>query len=299
MLILAGMNFSFAQENELTQEEQEFLEFVIADSISGQTGAVNLSTAHCTLNVPDGFVFLNKTDSRHLLVDYWENPEDRLEGVLGTMVKADAGIFYNVETAYVITYDNCGYVSTKDANSINYTDLMADMKKQVKEENRKKQPGEQKWELLGWGWQPYYDKQKKVLCWALHYKVDDAEVINYDVRVLGKDGFVVIKAVSSPDLRKELIADNEAIIGSIEYNPGYTYADFNPKTDHVAEWTIGGLIAGKVLAKAGVWAFLTKFSKIIILAIIGFLAAIRKKIARWLGFAKEEDEEDEDILQVD
>ena len=287
---------AFAQEAPLTQEEEELIAQLQADSIKGQTGAIQLPSAHCTLNVPEGFVFLGPYDSKHLLVDYWGNPEDRLNGVLGTMVKGDAGIFYNVETAYVVSYDNCGYVSDKDAISIDYDALLKDMQEGVEEEN-KNNPTGQRWELLGWGWHPTYDNQKKVLAWSKHYRIDgEQEVLNYDVRVLGKAGFVVITAVASPDAKGQLMADNAAIINSVNYNDGFRYSDFNPETDHVAEWTIGGLIAGKVLAKAGVWAILAKFSKIIIIAVIGFFAAIRKRLARWLGFRKDEDE---NYLEVD
>lgn len=287
---------AFAQEAPLTQEEEELIAQLQADSIKGQTGAIQLPSAHCTLNVPEGFVFLGPYDSKHLLVDYWGNPEDRLNGVLGTMVKGDADIFYNVETAYVVSYDNCGYVSDKDAISIDYDVLLKDMQEGVEEEN-KNNPTGQRWELLGWGWHPTYDNQKKVLAWSKHYRIDgEQEVLNYDVRVLGKAGFVVITAVASPDAKGQLMADNAAIINSVNYNDGFRYSDFNPETDHVAEWTIGGLIAGKVLAKAGVWAILAKFSKIIIIAVIGFFAAIRKRLARWFGFRKDEDE---NYLEVD
>lgn len=279
----------FAQEQELTAEELAVLEELQADSIIGQTGAVNLYSAHCSLNVPKGFVFLDPMQSKHLLVDYWGNSQDKVEGTLGTLVKDDAGIYYNVETAYVVSYEDAGYVSDKDAASIDYDDLLKSMQEGLREEN-KNNPSGQKWELLGWAWHPTYDNQKKVLGWAKHYKVDDNEVINYDVRVLGKAGFVVITAVASPESKAQLMADNNAIIGSVVYDKGYTYADFNPETDHIAEWTIGGLVAGKVLAKAGFWAVLAKFSKVIIVAIIAFFAAIRKKIARLFGFGKNEDE---------
>ena len=106
---------ALAQEAPLTQEEKELIAQLQADSIKGQTGAIQLPSAHCTLSVPDGFVFLDSQSTKHLLVDYWDNPQEKLDGVLGAMVKADAGIFYNVETAYVVSYDNCGYVSDEDA----------------------------------------------------------------------------------------------------------------------------------------------------------------------------------------
>ena len=133
LLAMLGLNISFAQETCYTEEEQELLMFLQADSISGRTGAVQLSSAHCTLNVPDGFVFLDPQESKHLLVDYWDNPEERLEGVLGTMVKADAGIYVNVETAYIVSYDNCGYVSDEDAASIDYSDLLKEIQEGLEE----------------------------------------------------------------------------------------------------------------------------------------------------------------------
>lgn len=289
MLLLLGANASMAQDQDLTPEELEVLAVLQLDSIEGQTGAIQLPSAHCTLNVPEGFVYLDANSTKHLLVDYWDNPEERVEGKLGTLVKADAGIYYNVETAYVISYDGCGYVSDKDAESIDFDDLLKDMQEEVKEDNKANANGEV-WELLGWGWQPSYDKQKKVIAWSKHFRINgDHEVINYDVRVLGKAGYVVITAVSSPEKKSELIADNASIVNSVAYDSGYKYSDFNPDTDHVAEWTIGGLIAGKVLAKAGFWAVLAKFSKLIIVAIIGFFIAMKNVIAKWLGFKKEEE----------
>lgn len=298
LFILLGISILNAQEVALSEGEQEQLLQLQSDSIYGQTGVVPLPTAHCSLNVPEGFIFMDSYCTKHLLVDCWGNPDERLNGVLGTMVKSDAGIFYNIETAYVVSYDNCGYVSDEDASSIDYDDLLKEMQEGLKEEN-KANPAGQKWELIGWGWQPTYDNQKKVLAWSKHYKIEgEGEVLNYDVRVLGKAGFVVITAVASPEAKAQLMADNNAIINSVNYDSGYRYSDFNPETDHVAEWTIGGLIAGKVLAKAGFWAVLAKFSKLIIIAVIGFFAAIRKKIARWFGFGKDNDD-NANYLEVD
>lgn len=283
VLFILSIIPSFAQDASLSPEEEELLQQLQVDSIKGQTGAIQLTSAHCTLNVPEGFVFLGPSESKHLLVDYWNNRETDLNGLLGTMVKADAGIFYNVETAYVVSYDNCGYVKDEDAKDINYDDLLKEMQKGLEEENKGK-PADQKWELIGWGWKPSYDSQKKVLAWSRYYRIGgDHNVLNYDVRVLGKDGFVTITAVASPEAKSQLMADNDAIVNSITYDNGYKYSDFDPDTDHVAEWTIGGLIAGKALAKVGFWAALAKFGKVIIVAIIGLFAALRKKLAAWFG----------------
>ncbi|MCH5224896.1 MAG: DUF2167 domain-containing protein [Muribaculaceae bacterium] len=314
LMALMSFGIAKAQDNSYPEYEEyanypayddyEQMRLYSEDKLVGQSGIVNLPTGNFYLNVPQGYLFLNAQNTRHLLVDYWGNPEERLNGVLGTLVKENDEVYYNVETAYVVSYDPAGYVSDKDASSINYSDLLKEMQKIVKEESDQN-PSGTKWELLGWGWQPSYDKDKKVLAWSKHYRITEpggiqSEVLNYDVRILGKEGFVVITAVASPEAKAELLAANNFIINSVDFKPGYTYADFNPKTDHVAEWTIGGLIAGKVLAKAGVWAVLAKFSKIIILAVIGFFAMMWKKIVGLFKNGRNGgSDEDEPTLEID
>lgn len=278
----------YAQTEELSPEEYEFLQQIESDSIKGQTGAITLSQAHCTINVPDGFVYLDPEDAKHLLVDYWDNPEEKYEGVLGTLVSEYAGVFDDVNTAYIIFYSDAGYVSDEDAESIDYDELLKNIRETIEEEN-KSETSKQKWELVDWAWNPTYDKQKKVLGWARHYRVDGEDVVNYDVRVLGKAGYVIIKAVGGPEDKDELLAANSDIVDCVKYDKGYTYADFNPDTDHVAEWTIGGLVAGKVLAKVGFWAILAKYAKLIFVAIIGFFALIGKRLARLFGHGNNEE----------
>lgn len=277
----------YAQTEELSPEEYELLHQLETDSIKGETGVITLLNAHCKINVPEEFVYLNPEQSRHLLVDYWDNPEERVKGVLGTLVSEYAGVFYDVTTAYVIEYENEGYVSDKDADSIDYDELLKEIQESVEEDN-KSEKSTKKWELVGWAWEPTYDKVKKVLAWAKHYRVDGRDVINYDVRVLGKDGFVVITAVAGPEDKDEILDANSDIVNCVKYDVGYTYADFNPAIDHVAEWTIGSLVAGKVLAKVGFWALLAKYAKLIIIAVIGFFALVRKKIARLFGHGNDE-----------
>ncbi len=277
---------------EFSPEEIELLREFEADSIHGVTGVIPFSAEHCKLTVPEGFVFLDTDASRHLLVDYWGNPDTTACNILGTLVSSDAGIYYNVEIAYVISYLNDGYVSDEDANEIDYDDLLNDIRDALKEENEA-DPSAPQWEIIGWAWEPNYDQTKKTLAWAKHYNIlyntgVSHEVLNYDVRILGREGYVIIRAVASPEAKDELLANNSAIVSGIKYDDGYRYEDFDPETDHVAEWTIGSLIAGKALAKAGLWAIIAKFGKVIVVAILALIAAMRKRIVSWFSRSKKE-----------
>ena len=100
------------------------------------------------------------------------------------------------------------------------------------------------------------------------------------MRILGKDGLVSINAVIAPTDCKEVVASESKIINSLKYDKGYAYTDFDESRDKVSEWTIGGLVAGTMLAKTGILAkigiFLLKFWKIIAIAAAGGATAIMK-----------------------
>lgn len=262
-------------EPELSPEEQEFMEYALADSIKGATGTIEFTDDHFNLDVPRGFIFLDYEQTRHLLVDYWGNPEDVLEGTLGALVSANDSIYLNVAIAYTISYNNAGYVRDDDADSINYDELLKEIQKAMKENS--KATGRDL-ECIGWAWQPSYDKAAHTLMWARLLRFGDQETINFDMRILGKDGFVTITAIADPEDKAAVQAAQSTMVHSVKYDSGYAYTDFNPERDHVAEWTLGGLIAGKVLAKVGFWGLLAKFSKIILVAILAFFAGIWKWI---------------------
>ncbi|MDQ1164813.1 DUF2167 domain-containing protein [Flavobacterium sp. SORGH_AS_0622] len=99
---------------------------------------------------------------------------------------------------------------------------------------------------------------------------------NYDLRVLGRKGMYNISAVAGVNQLEEVKASIPGIIKSVEFNDGNKYLDFDADTDTVAAWTIGGLVAGKVLAKVGFFAILAKFGKFIVIGIIAAFAAVKK-----------------------
>ena len=72
----------------------------------------------------------------------------------------------------------------------------------------------------------------------------------------------------------------EPVLTAFAYSEGNQYDDFNPEIDEVAAWTIGGLVAGKVLAKAGILALLLKNIKLIGLDIVALGGAIWKWFKR-------------------
>lgn len=264
-------------DNQLNEEKLAELQ---TDSIYGEQGSIRLASCHFCINVPKGYQYLDKAQSQHLLCDYWGNPQD--DDVLGALVADSARIFWNVSTAYIIYYDDAGYVSDKDAADIDYDELLKDLQNSTAEANEtRKREGYYEMELVDWAVAPQYDSNRKTLCWAKHLCVNGEEdVLNYDIRILGKEGYVIIQAVADLEECRQIIARQDALISSIQFDKGYTYADFDPKKDRIAEWTIGGLIAGKILAKAGILGklsvFLLKFWKLILIGVMAVGAPLFK-----------------------
>lgn len=298
LLIIASLELMLCSFVNISDEEiinmgisEEMLMELKEDVISGQTGRIEFPVCHAYIDVPSDFVYLDEEQSKKLLVSYWNNPESHIVNLLGTLVPRVSTCFYQVSVAYVLTYDNCGYIKDDDANSIDYSELLQQMQKEAEEEN-KNLPEDQRFAIHGWAVSPHYNQSNHALIWAKTLSVGGGETVNYDMRILGKDGLVSINAVIDPTLIEEVRAKESEIIHSLNFEQGHAYSDFNPSQDKVSDWTLGGLVAGGILAKTGVLSkigiFLLKFWKLIAVGIAGAGAAIIKYFKRR---GEEKDEE--------
>jgi uncharacterized membrane-anchored protein len=114
----------------------------------------------------------------------------------------------------------------------------------------------------------------------------DVNTLNYNVRILGRKGVLVVNAIASTPQLELIKGTIPAIMNHVKFDNGFQYADFDSNVDEVAAYTIGGLVAGKVLAKAGLFAVLAKFGKLIFIGI----AAAGAGIWRWFRGRKKEKE---------
>jgi uncharacterized membrane-anchored protein len=251
----------------------------IEQSLIYKTGVIELESGNAKLTVPEGFRYLDKMQSIYVLTELWGNPAD--SSILGMLVPINRGVLASNSWTFTISFDEMGYVKDDDADDINYDDLLEEQQKEFKEANPERiKQGYQPIEFIGWASTPYYDKDKKILHWAkeLKFGSDSLSTLNYNLRVLGRKGVFVLNAIASIGELPEVKANIDKVIGSVEFKEGNRYADFIPDVDNVAAWTIGGLVAGKVLAKAGFFVLLLKFWKVIALAVAGGGTALWKFI---------------------
>jgi uncharacterized membrane-anchored protein len=279
-----GQSLPDTGDGEIPVEDLQLMLTAYMDSINASytftTGSIPLADGVATVNITEEFKYLDAEQSRRLIVDLWGNPPEVAADVLGIIFPADAGVV-DYPFAFVIEYDPMGYVSDSDADEIDYSELLSSMMKDdVQENEQRRAAGYSGLELLGWASPPYYDKDRKVLHWAKEFRADDADgnTLNYNVRILGRKGVLIMNAVADMEDLGAVQENIPAVLSMASFNEGFAYADFDSSVDEVAAWTIGGLVAGKVLAKAGILALLLKNIKLVIIALAAAGGAIWKLI---------------------
>jgi uncharacterized membrane-anchored protein len=232
--------------------------------------------------VPAGFYFLSAEDARRVIVDAWRNPPKTAEHVLG-MVMPAAKTPLDDAWGAVITYDDDGYVSDEDAASVDYASLLKEMQDATAESNKERvKQGFPSIRLVGWAQQPFYDRTTHKLHWAKELEFGDSaqHMLNYDVRALGRRGVLNINFVAGMDQLDEIKSAIPAVMAMPQFEAGSRYSDYVPGVDKVAAYGIGGLIAGKLLAKAGVLAIMLAFAKKAWILVFLALGGLWRFIAR-------------------
>jgi uncharacterized membrane-anchored protein len=258
-------------------------------SLKFQTGKIDLPNNIASLDLPASFRYLNPADSSRVLVDAWGNPPGGT--TLGMIFPADVSPLSRNGWGVVITYEEDGHVNDDDATSINYSDLLKDMQASVEEGNeQRKKEGYAAIQLMGWAETPSYDKSSHKLYWAKELAFSDAQehTLNYNIRVLGRKGVLVLNAVAGMNQLGMIKSQMPTVLSSTNFNAGNGYADFNSITDKVATYGIAALVAGGVAAKMGLFAklfaLIIAFKKFVIIGLIALGAAIKKL----LGMRKKE-----------
>ncbi|HEY1029490.1 MAG TPA: DUF2167 domain-containing protein [Pseudomonas sp.] len=227
-------------------------------SLQFQTGRIVLGNDLATLNLPESLVFLDSENAQRLLVDGWGNPPDDVPP-LGMILPAGVSPLADESWGVTVEYEDSGYVSDEDAADIDYSDMLEDMQADMREANTwREENGYETVELVGWAASPHYDAEGKKLHWAKELKFGDSETntLNYNIRVLGRKGVLVLNFVANMDQLAEIEASVPAVLAATDFNPGQRYAEFDPDLDTVAAYGLGALVAGKVAAKTGLLAML-------------------------------------------
>ncbi|HEV8122959.1 MAG TPA: DUF2167 domain-containing protein [Gemmatimonadales bacterium] len=250
-----------------------------------QQGPVVLKDGLATLNVPEGFRYLDPDQSEFIIVKAWGNPPR--DKTLGMLFPSDVSPFTREGWGVVITFDEDGYVKDDDAEKIDYAKLLKDMQEGTAEESQKRvKDGYDAIRLVGWGEQPHYDQASHKLYWAqeLEFGANPAHTLNYNIRVLGRRGVLVLNAVAGMDQLETVKSSMGQVLGFVDFNEGHRYADFKPEADKVAAYGIGALVAGGIAAKAGLFkvliAGILAAKKLLVAAVVGVGAWFKARMGK-------------------
>jgi len=248
-----------------------------------QTGTVTLKGGLATIRLPETFRFLGPEGSRRLLTDGWNNPKGSADDVLGMLIPASVSPLSAEGWGIVVTFDEDGYVDDKGASSIKYDELLKQLQEGAREANKERaKEGYPPVELIGWAEPPSYDSVTHKLYWAkeLAFGGDSLHTLNYNIRILGRRGVLVLNAVSSMDRLESVRGEAQSVLAAVDFNEGHRYTDYLPGKDKVATYGIVGLIAGAAAAKAGlfklVWVAILALKKFILLGVAALAAAFKR-----------------------
>ncbi len=238
---------------------------------------VDVGATIAEVQLPESLAFAGAADSRKLL-EAMGNPTDGSEMGLIVPKAEDQNWFI------VFEWRPIGYVKDEDKDKIDADELLKSIREGTEAANEERtKRGMPALHVVGWSEPPRYDDRTKNLTWAILGKnADGHESVNYNVRVLGREGVMSVTLVDEPQNLAKVKPAVDEVISAFTYKQGKRYAEWVPG-DKVAEYGLTALVAagaGAAAVKLGFFGFLAKLFAKAGKAIVVGLAAIAAAAAK-------------------
>jgi len=223
------------------------------------------------LALPAARMWVPEPVAARILEAMGNRPGPRLLGLVYPLADTDDWIV-------VAEYEPAGYVKDDDARDWNADELLKSLKDGTAAANKERRSrGFPEIEVTGWAEKPAYDAATHRLVWAAlaaHVgQQSGPTIVNYNTYALGREGFVSLNLLTDSAHLDADKAHARELLGRLEFVNGKRYADFDSKTDHVAEYGLAALVAGVAAKKLGLLALIgvaaVKLWKIGLLALVG------------------------------
>jgi uncharacterized membrane-anchored protein len=242
---------------------------------------------YAEFTIPAGCRFADDKGARDFLLMTQNIPSGREQGVLVCGGSAGEPLWF-----VVFSFDPSGYVRDDEGKKLDANKILATIREGTERANKVRKS--QGWDELivdGWVRAPHYDPSTNNLTWSIrgHSGEDDASV-NHSVRLLGRRGVLHADLVSAPEQLDSIIGKFDGVIASTSFLPGQKYSEWR-KGDKVAKYGLTALVVGGagvaavkfgLFGKIGVFfaKLLAKLGKLVYVAIVGVLAAIKSLFRR-------------------
>jgi uncharacterized membrane-anchored protein len=235
------------------------------------------------IDLPANVLLFERAEARKML----EEVGDSGENVLAIVRTLDS------TWEIIIEYDDVGYVTDKDANELDANELFRSFEQgNVQQNARRKSLGIPALYLDGWSEMPTYKAPVHHLVWGLKGHSDDGPVINFFTRILGRNGYMSVNLIDSPDTIEASKLATANILTSIRYKAGFTYED-HKDGDRSSGLGLGALVlggAGVAAVKVAKTGFLLKLLLVFKKGFVVLIAAIAG-FFKWI-FGRKKDDDD-------
>jgi uncharacterized membrane-anchored protein len=233
-----------------------------------------------TIQIPAGYRFTAADGAKEFTRLNGNPPTDSLVGVIAPIKGNDWCIEFD--------YEDTGYVKDDEKDKIDANAILQSFRSGNEEANRqRRQMGSSELRIIGWDQAPFYDPQTNRLTWAIRCESDGEFVINYNSRLLGREGVMSANLIVAPEDLQAAKVKYTQLLGGFTYVPGKRYSEFRAG-DRVAEYGLAALILGGGTAIAAKSGILGKLIKPIVVGVFAIFAAIGKFFKRLFGGSSDE-----------
>ena len=251
----------------------------------GGPARVDLGDDLARMDLGEDYLFAGPDDTR-LIMQYYGNPPSEAE--MGIILPRSE----EEDWFLILEYYPVGYVRDDDKGEIDAAAILESYRQGTEEANREREKmGAAPLHIVGWYEEPRYEEQTNNLTWAMLAQSEDHQVVNYNIRILGRGGYTSAVLVADPQSLAAYKPQVDSIIAGFTYRQGNRYSEFI-QGDRVAEFGLTALVAGgagAAAAKLGLFKALGKAGKAIFVAIAAFLAAIGRFFRKIFGLFKTEE----------
>ena len=238
-----------------------------------ETGRVTVQGDIATIDLPKGWRYLQAIQARTVVEKVWGNRPN--PATLGLLLPPTPW------GGLIVSYDARGYVADDDMDQLDPHGMLKDLQLSVAAGSpARKRAGQPSVELLDWAQPPQYDPEAHKLSWGRVLRVEGVAkpTLNYDVRVLGADGSLVLQAVADAPELERVVADAQRVLRGIELAPGKRYADHDPLRHQRAPPGVRALVSPRTRAAVPVTRLLA-LPALVALVIAGAVFLRRRRRA--------------------
>jgi uncharacterized membrane-anchored protein len=229
--------------------------------------------------IDSNYVFTGPENTKTLMTLMGNPPSDQEIGLISPQ---DSLLNWFV----LFEFKPVGYVSDKDKGDIKPDKLLKSIKDATDASNNERvKMGGRPLHVVGWYEEPHYDEASNNLVWAILAESDGDTVVNYNTRLLGRTGFTSVVIVSSIEQLNAVKGDVVQLLGGFTYKDGKRYSEY-VKGDKIAKYGLTALVAGGAGAAAvkfGLFKFIGKLWKAIVVGVIAAFAALKNFFKRLFG----------------